>query len=105
MKRRKVTSVLIETVETVVIRRQPAAPDERWSAWCAQCSVAVVWFTPDSAAQLTGITTRAIFHQVEAGQLHFLETDDGKLWLCSPSLGLSAVPDQVPAQPVDTKEI
>ncbi len=105
MKRRKVTAVLIETVETVIIRRQPAAADEQLSAWCAQCGATVVWFTPDTAAQLTGATTRTLYRQLEAGQLHWLETADGKLWLCSNSLRLSAEPDQSPAQPATKKEL
>ncbi len=88
MSRRKVTEVLIETLETLVIRRQPAAAP--LTAWCAPCGQPVEWLTPDEAATRAGTSTRAIFRRVEAGQLHFRESAEGRLWLCANSIGQPA---------------
>ncbi len=81
MKKRKLTEVLIETVETVVIRRRLPAR-EPLTGWCAECACAMTLLTPDDAAALLGVSTRTLFRRAEAGQLHFQETPDGRLWLC-----------------------
>jgi hypothetical protein len=43
--------------------------------------------TADEAARLTRVTPRAIYRQVEAGRLHFIEAQDGLLLVCKNSLG------------------
>jgi hypothetical protein len=40
----------------------------------------------DEAARLLGVSERAIFRRVEARQVHFVETDDGRLYVCGSSL-------------------
>jgi hypothetical protein len=45
--------------------------------------------TPDAAAELAGVTTRAIYVRVECGALHFKELPDGTLLVCGMSLGLN----------------
>jgi len=42
--------------------------------------------TPESAARLNGATVRAIYQRIEAGDLHFAETANGLLLVCSDSL-------------------
>ncbi len=54
-------------------------------AYCPQC-VATRLLTPDEAAAIARTTTRTIFHWVETEQLHFLETDEGRLLICPDSL-------------------
>lgn len=46
--------------------------------------------TLDEATSVVGISTLAIFRMVETGQVHFVETGEGLLRLCLPSL-LAAV--------------
>lgn len=41
---------------------------------------------PETAAALAGTTPRLIYRQVEAGELHFIETEDGGLFVCRRSL-------------------
>ena len=43
---------------------------------------------PDEAAVLTATTVRNIFRRVEAGELHFVESDGGVLLVCRTSLEL-----------------
>ena len=92
MRKRKLTEILIETVETVVIRHgQPPEPNgEQLTSWCAECARAVTLLAPDAAAAWLGVATRTVFRQVEAGQLHFQETPDGRLWLCRNSVTAAA---------------
>lgn len=54
--------------------------------WCNRCARQVQLVTADAAAELTGVTTRVIFQRVEAGSIHFIETQDGLLLICTASL-------------------
>ena len=42
--------------------------------------------TPQQAAAIARVTVRAVNQRVEAGMVHFLETPDGRLWVCVNSL-------------------
>jgi hypothetical protein len=42
--------------------------------------------TPDEAALLAGVSIRILLRRVEAEQIHFLETTDGRLLVCPNSL-------------------
>jgi hypothetical protein len=55
-------------------------------AWCDHCGAEVLMLTPNEAAVLAQSTTREIFRRVEAGEIHFLETEDGVLLVCRNSL-------------------
>ena len=72
-------------VTTVHLRRHPT------SAWCRPCSAEVLMLTPDEAAALAQGTVRDIYRRADAGELHYIETDDGALRVCVNSLGGSAV--------------
>jgi hypothetical protein len=50
--------------------------------WCSACAAKVQMLAPDEAAALSRTTTRAIFRRVEAGELHFIETASGALFIC-----------------------
>jgi hypothetical protein len=41
--------------------------------------------TPEAAAAFTGVSPRAIYRCVENGELHFIDTSDGALLICSGS--------------------
>jgi hypothetical protein len=43
-------------------------------------------FTPERAAVLINRTPREIYRSVENGELHFVETDEGELFVCCCSL-------------------
>ena len=42
--------------------------------------------TPDEAASITSTTTRALYRLVDAGIIHFTETQSGLIRVCPPSL-------------------
>ena len=86
MKRRKLTEVLIETVETVIIRRSRRPSGEPLAAWCEECGLETLMISPDAAAELVGASLREIYRRVEAGALHFIETPEGRLFICPASL-------------------
>lgn len=52
--------------------------------FCPHCASPTI--SPEQAAALTGVSTRAVYRQVEQGQLHFVETEIGQLLLCLNSL-------------------
>lgn len=79
---KKRTETIIETHRIQIIRwRRPGV-----TAWCHVCSAHVRMITPEEAAALTKVTTRAIYRWVEAGALHFTETAEGALIVCPDSL-------------------
>ncbi|HWT01844.1 MAG TPA: hypothetical protein VN256_16475 [Pyrinomonadaceae bacterium] len=78
----KRTETIIETHEVWVVRRRAGAP----AVWCAECAGRPAMLTPEEAARLSGLSQRAICRSVEAGAVHFLETADGCLFVCTASL-------------------
>jgi len=78
----KRTKITIETHQVQIIRRgKPSV-----QAWCPECSATVRMLTPEEAAALAQVTTRTIYHWVDAGELHFTETPEGILLICPDSL-------------------
>lgn len=77
------TAVVVQThrLTTVHLTHAPIR------AWCEPCRAEVVMLTPDEAAALAQSTARDIYHRVDAGELHYIETDDGALRVCVNSLG------------------
>ena len=56
------------------------------TAWCETCGARVRMLMPEEAARLAGVTTRTIYRRAEDGRVHFTETADGALLICSGSL-------------------
>ncbi|MBA3715642.1 MAG: hypothetical protein H0W76_24835 [Pyrinomonadaceae bacterium] len=55
-------------------------------AWCDGCAKSVVMATPDEAALLARLTTRAVFRLIEAGLVHYAESREGSVRICLDSL-------------------
>ena len=83
MKRRR-TEITVET-SLLVWRRA----GQRALLSCATCASPTPLIAPDEAAALAGTSTRTIYRWVEAEQLHFTETPDGRLLVCPNSLPIS----------------
>lgn len=81
MSRRKRTEITVET--SLLIFRLGT---NQFPVWCIECSSPVQLITPEEAAVLAGVSTRSIYRRVERGQLHFVETEAGKLLICPNSL-------------------
>jgi hypothetical protein len=45
--------------------------------------------TPDEAAALSEMSTRAIYRLIEGGRLHFIEIESGSVLVCLNSIGAS----------------
>lgn len=82
MSLRKRTEVVVETHRTMVIRQSR----HQAHAWCAECARLVDMITAAEAATVLGLSQRVLFRQIEVGQLHFKETDEGPLLICADSL-------------------
>jgi hypothetical protein len=54
--------------------------------WCAYCQQIVKMFNVDQAALKAGVSSRTVFHWVEAGRVHSTETAEGLLLICPDSL-------------------
>ena len=76
---RKRTIVTVKTSRLTVIRSARGSVD----IWCAECAAFVPMVTPEYAARLCSSTPRAIYRQIESGELHCLETAQGELLVCT----------------------
>jgi hypothetical protein len=61
-------------------------PGAAFIALCAVCGKDVLLLSPDAAALTAGTSPREVYRWLEAGQLHFQELPNGKVYLCSESL-------------------
>ena len=82
MTKKKRTEITVETERVLVVRRRYRAVEE----WCTRCRETVLMIRPDQAAAVSGKSLRAIFHEVEAAALHFVEKPDGMILICLNSL-------------------
>jgi hypothetical protein len=56
------------------------------TGWCESCRERTRFISPDEAAKIAQVGARAIYRSVEAGELHFIETEAGELLVCTNSL-------------------
>jgi hypothetical protein len=88
MGKKRVTEIMIETRQ-VTVRRHHATP---LSAWCADCADTVQMLTAEQAAEISGLSVRAIYRQLEQGRFHLLESLDGQqIRLCLNSVSQSSL--------------
>lgn len=73
------TNIEIELSETIHYSK----PRERFEAFCPSCETMVEMAATHIAAILAGSTERRIFSLVEAGKIHFVETDGVLICLAS----------------------
>lgn len=76
------TEITIETDRILVMSKRRISV----LAWCADCGSRTRMVGVDEAARLAGVSSRTIYRWVEADRLHFAETDEGSLLVCSNSL-------------------
>lgn len=82
MTMRTKTKITLEKRQRVTIRLRRRLIE----VWCGECAAEVQMMPPETAAALAGTTTRSIYRQVEAGGLHFVETEGGAVLICRNSL-------------------
>jgi excisionase family DNA binding protein len=79
---KKRTKLTIETERVLVIRRGRAGRE----AVCEACQEVVQLLSVDEAATLTRVGARKIYRMVEAGKIHFTQTNEKLLLICFNSL-------------------
>ena len=79
---RRRRTVKFETRNVTVVR----AATETIDLWCEACGATVAMVTPESAAEILTTNPRAIYRQVERGDVHFIEAGTGEILICSESL-------------------
>lgn len=82
MKIRRVTAISIQTEEAFIIRRSGSVAE----VTCKQCAARVAMVTPEEAASFLKLPVRWIYRRIEAGELHFHETEAGAVLVCLESL-------------------
>jgi hypothetical protein len=82
VKPKKRTETTIEAHEVWVVRGADREPP----AWCGVCADYRGMLTPENAARLRNVGTRAVYRWVEDGRLHFNEAPDGRVFICLASL-------------------
>ena len=86
MRRKKRTETTIEAHQFFVIRK----PRSSVLAWCPGCGAETRMVTPEAAAILCRVHALTVYRWVEAGVVHFAETDEGLLLICPNSLTASS---------------
>src|SRR4051812_33551349 len=74
------TEITYEIEERIILR----ASGDKFQAFCPQCQTIVEMLTPPVAAAFSGLSERAIFRLIEAGEIHFVETE--RVFVCRNSL-------------------
>jgi hypothetical protein len=86
LKRKRITrtaEVTVETEESFVFRR--SSGQHAQTAYCPVCRRQVGMLSPEHAARVAGVSTRAIYVWVESGAIHFTEAH-GRVAICAHSL-------------------
>jgi hypothetical protein len=86
MKTKKRLEIVLEKHETTTISFNR---NRRAKTFCPACGSNELHITVAEAAALFSTTAREIFRLIEAGKIHYLETETGALLIC----GNSKLPD------------
>ncbi|MGB7922652.1 MAG: hypothetical protein WCF57_05350 [Pyrinomonadaceae bacterium] len=79
MKKRIIT---VEIDRVVLVSQRKSSP----IAWCAACAAEVRMVSADEAAAVAHASSRAIYRWIEDDTLHFIETPEGRLFICLNSI-------------------
>lgn len=79
---RRRRTVRFATRNVTVVR----AATESLDLWCGVCGATVAMVTPGRAAEIMMTSPRAVYRQVERGDVHFVEAGRGEVLICSESL-------------------
>lgn len=82
MKVRRTMKIGLETQRVVSFTKRVHSIE----AWCKQCGKQREMIHPEEAAARAGVSLREIYRQVEAHELHFIETHEGWILICPSSV-------------------
>lgn len=86
LKKTKRTEITIETDRLLVVGTRRVSV----MSWCPGCGHRTNMVTVDEAAGLGRVSSRTIYQWVESERLHFAETAEGRLLICSESITAAA---------------
>src|SRR5882724_3626163 len=87
MRTRKRTEITIETDRIFVLSRRKVSV----VSWCGRCGQWTKMITVDEAATIAGVSSRTIYRWADCEKLHFTETCEGRLLICSDSISPSSL--------------
>src|SRR2546430_9551601 len=70
----KKATITIETERLLILRRSGRVVDR----WCHRCCAEVKMIGVEEAAAIAGLSQRKLFRLAEAGEIHFIETTQGR---------------------------
>jgi len=79
--RRTTTKITIETERLLVVSRS-----RNLASWCPSCGALVQRVTVDEAAVVARVVSMTVYRWVEAGTIHYTQTEGGVPLLCAVSL-------------------
>jgi len=82
MRAKQKTVIRVETHNLSVIR--PIHSSVNY--WCERCQAIVEMVTPEYAAVIANTNPREIYRGIEMCQFHFVETQEGEVFICCASL-------------------
>lgn len=80
--KKRTARITVETERWLVIGHSPAVLE----GWCHECAANVNLIGLEEAAAIANASQRALFRWAEAGEIHFTETEDGKVMFCLNSI-------------------
>lgn len=75
--KKRTARITVETERWLVINRSHVL-----EGWCDECEANVKLIGIEEAAAIANASQRALFRWAEAGQIHFTETDEGRVMFC-----------------------
>lgn len=78
MRTKTKTFFTLETSQRTVMRSRRRIA----FGWCGRCAANTLMLLPEEAACLRGTTRRAIYREIEMGDLHFEESISGTALVC-----------------------
>jgi hypothetical protein len=82
--------MVVEQDEIILVRRRRGA----FRMWCNQCEAKVSMLCVEDARTVAETTSRTIYRWIEAGKLHFAESEKGLVLICAQSLASLVSPDR-----------
>lgn len=79
MKKVRRIRISMETKQVLVIRSSRRI-------WCPECGEGAQMVTPEEAAGVSGVATRAIYRWLEEGKIHFCSSREGTPLTCLNSI-------------------
>ena len=79
---KRTRAITVQTSQLLIVRQ----PDKSIREWCEACGKEISMVTVEQAVIVTRRSSRELHSLIEAGQIHFAETAEGLVLICTNSL-------------------